>query len=71
METAGELIRQADTRFQAEWSSLCQVCPWATSFQGLAFAGTWSMFDKAGFAVVGETRAEGSGRPRLVMRRDC
>ena len=37
----------------------------------MAFAGTWSMFDKAGFAVVGETRAEGSGRPRLVMRRDC
>lgn len=37
----------------------------------MAFAGTWSMFDRAGFEVVGETAAKGSGRPRLVMRRDC
>lgn len=35
----------------------------------MAFAGTWSMFDRAGFEVVGATEATGSGRPRLVMRR--
>lgn len=35
----------------------------------MAFAGTWSMFDRAGFDVVGTTEAQGSGRPRLVMRR--
>lgn len=37
----------------------------------MAFAGTWSMFDRAGFEVVGTTSAKGSGRPRLVMRRAC
>lgn len=35
----------------------------------MAFAGTWSMFDRAGFEVLGTTDAQGSGRPRLVMRR--
>lgn len=37
----------------------------------MAFAGTWSMFAQAGFEVVGTTEAKGSGRTRLVMRRDC
>lgn len=35
----------------------------------MAFVGTRRMFERAGFAVVGETRALASKRPRLVMRR--
>jgi hypothetical protein len=35
----------------------------------MAFVGTRAMFERAGFVVVGETRAVASGRPRLVMRR--
>jgi GNAT superfamily N-acetyltransferase len=35
----------------------------------MAFVGTRSMFEKAGFEVVGETRAVASKLPRLVMRR--
>jgi hypothetical protein len=35
----------------------------------MAFVGTKSMFDKAGFAVVGSTDAVASKMPRLVMRR--
>jgi hypothetical protein len=35
----------------------------------MAFVGTRAMFEKAGFAVVGETGAVASGLPRLVMRR--
>jgi hypothetical protein len=36
----------------------------------MAFVGTKSMFDKAGFTVVGTTDAVASKMPRLVMRRD-
>jgi hypothetical protein len=36
----------------------------------MAFVGTRSMFEAAGFRVVGTTRAVASGMPRLVMRRD-
>ena len=36
----------------------------------MAFVGTKSMFDKAGFDVVGTTEATASGMPRLVMRRN-
>lgn len=36
----------------------------------MAFVGTRSMFEKAGFAVVGATDAKASKMPRLVMRRD-
>src|SRR3954452_7181612 len=36
----------------------------------MAFVGTRSMFDRAGFRVVGTTDAVASGMPRLVMRRD-
>jgi GNAT superfamily N-acetyltransferase len=36
----------------------------------MAFVGTKSMFDKAGFQVVGTTDAVASKMPRLVMRRD-
>jgi GNAT superfamily N-acetyltransferase len=35
----------------------------------MAFVGTRRMFERAGFEVVGETRALASKRPRLVMRR--
>ena len=35
----------------------------------MAFVGTRSMFQKAGFEVVGATDATASGMPRLVMRR--
>ena len=35
----------------------------------MAFVGTRRMFENAGFAVVGETRAQASKMPRLVMRR--
>ncbi len=35
----------------------------------MAFVGTRSMFEKAGFDVVGETDAKASGMTRLVMRR--
>ena len=35
----------------------------------MAFVGTRSMFEKAGFAVVGTTDAVASRMPRLVMRR--
>ena len=35
----------------------------------MAFVGTRSMFEKAGFEVVGTTDATASGLPRLVMRR--
>ena len=35
----------------------------------MAFVGTRSMFEKAGFEVVGQTRAVASRLPRLVMRR--
>lgn len=36
----------------------------------MAFVGTKSMFDRAGFRVVGTTDAVASGMARLVMRRD-
>lgn len=36
----------------------------------MAFVGTRSMFERVGFAVVGETDAKASKMPRLVMRRD-
>lgn len=36
----------------------------------MAFVGTRSMFDRAGFTVIGETAAVAGGLPRLVMRRD-
>ncbi len=35
----------------------------------MAFVGTRSMFERAGFEVVGRTDAVASGMPRLVMRR--
>lgn len=35
----------------------------------MAFVGTKSMFERAGFRVVGTTDAVASGMPRLVMRR--
>lgn len=35
----------------------------------MAFVGTRAMFEKAGFEVVGETKAVASGQPRLIMRR--
>lgn len=31
----------ADSRFRADWSALCERCPWATSFQGVDFVCTW------------------------------
>ncbi|WP_299054918.1 GNAT family N-acetyltransferase [uncultured Nocardioides sp.] len=37
----------------------------------MAFVGTVRMFARAGFRVVGTTDATGSGRPRVVVRRDC
>ena len=36
----------------------------------MAFVGTKSMFERAGFRVVGSTGAVASGMPRLIMRRD-
>lgn len=36
----------------------------------MAFVGTKSMFERAGFRVVGVTDAVASGMPRLIMRRD-
>lgn len=36
----------------------------------MAFVGTRTMFEKAGFHVVGTTKATASGMPRLIMRRD-
>jgi GNAT superfamily N-acetyltransferase len=36
----------------------------------MAFVGTRSMFERAGFRVIGTTDAVASGMPRLVMRRD-
>ena len=36
----------------------------------MAFVGTKSMFERAGFRVVGTTDAVASGMPRLIMRRD-
>ncbi|MGF1661811.1 MAG: GNAT family N-acetyltransferase [Kineosporiaceae bacterium] len=36
----------------------------------MAFVGTRSMFERAGFRVVGTTEAVASGMPRLVVRRD-
>lgn len=36
----------------------------------MAFVGTKSMFDRAGFHVIGTTDAVASGVPRLVMRHD-
>lgn len=36
----------------------------------MAFVGTRTMFEKAGFHVVGTTDATASGMPRLIMRRD-
>lgn len=35
----------------------------------MAFVGTRSMFERAGFGVVGTTDAVASGMPRLIMRR--
>jgi hypothetical protein len=35
----------------------------------MGFVGTRTMFERAGFAVVGATDAVASGLPRLVMRR--
>ncbi len=37
----------------------------------MAFVGTRSMFEAAGFEKVGETKAVAGGMPRLVMRRTC
>ena len=36
----------------------------------MAFVGTRSMFQKAGFRVIGKTDAVASRMPRLIMRRD-
>lgn len=36
----------------------------------MAFVGTRQMFERAGFAVIGETQAVAGGMPRLVMRRE-
>jgi GNAT superfamily N-acetyltransferase len=36
----------------------------------MAFVGTKSMFDRAGFRLIGTTNAVASGMPRLIMRRD-
>jgi GNAT superfamily N-acetyltransferase len=36
----------------------------------MGFVGTKSMFDRAGFRVIGTTKAVASGLPRLVMRHD-
>ncbi len=36
----------------------------------MAFVGTRSMFERAGFRVIGETGAVSGGLPRIVMRRD-
>ena len=36
----------------------------------MAFVGTRSMFERAGFHVIGQTDAVASRMPRLVMRRD-
>ncbi|MGD7788256.1 GNAT family N-acetyltransferase [Propionibacteriaceae bacterium Y1700] len=36
----------------------------------MAFVGTRGMFERAGFTVVGTTKAKASRMPRLVMRRD-
>lgn len=36
----------------------------------MAFVGTRTMFERAGFRVVGTTDASASGMPRLIMRRD-
>lgn len=36
----------------------------------MAFVGTRSMFERAGFGVVGDTDAVAGGLPRLIMRRD-
>jgi hypothetical protein len=36
----------------------------------MGFVGTKSMFDRAGFHVIGTTKAVASGLPRLVMRHD-
>jgi hypothetical protein len=36
----------------------------------MAFVGTRSMFQKAGFRTVGTTDAVASGMPRLIMRRE-
>jgi GNAT superfamily N-acetyltransferase len=36
----------------------------------MAFVGTRSMFQKAGFRVIGTTNAVASKMPRLIMRRD-
>ncbi len=36
----------------------------------MAFVGTRTMFDRAGFRVVGTTDAVAGGMPRLIMRRD-
>jgi GNAT superfamily N-acetyltransferase len=36
----------------------------------MAFVGTRTMFERAGFRVVGTTDATASGMPRLIMRRD-
>lgn len=36
----------------------------------MAFVGTRSMFQKAGFRVIGTTNAVASNMPRLIMRRD-
>ena len=36
----------------------------------MAFVGTKSMFERAGFRVIGSTDAVAGGMPRLIMRRD-
>ena len=46
------------------------VDPHARMDLTMAFVGTRSMFEKAGFEVVGTTAAVASGMPRLTMRRD-
>ena len=53
-----------------DWVEAHPVDPEGRIDTTMAFVGTKSMFEKAGFAVIARTEATASGLPRLVMRRD-
>ena len=64
----GERARHllSDDQFAADWSSLCEKCPWATAFQSPAFVATWYRAYRERAEPVLVTSRE-SGRLRALL----
>ena len=66
----GNNSRRAHVRHPARPPAAHPVDPAGRMDLTMAFVGTRSMFERAGFRVVGTTDAVAAGMPRLVVRRD-